>query len=193
MSRVTMRSLFRRGLRTALKCLSRLVNAWRLRGLPEHRWRVRRSRRLLARLRSAELRCEPARCFAYLRKIEPLVFEELVLTAFEDAGCLVLRSTTYSGDGGVDGLCFVPGGGWRPWALQIKRYAGHVAAKHVCALGLLVEQRGLAGGLFVHCGRTGSLSWTTSHRASLHVVSGQQLLRLLIHRAAPAMRCGGSG
>nr|WP_306670548.1 restriction endonuclease [Acidithiobacillus ferrooxidans] len=44
-----------------------------------------------------------ARRIAYLRKIDPLVFEELVLDAFQKEGWLVQRSTRYSGDGGIDG------------------------------------------------------------------------------------------
>lgn len=174
--------------RLAIRWTSRLVNAWRLRGRPDHRQRIRRSRRILAKLRSRGMRGEAGRCFAYLRKVEPLAFEEIVLTAFEDAGCLVLRNLSYSGDGGIDGRCMPPGSGWRQWGLQVKRYDGHVTARHVAQFGAAVVRHGLAGGLFVHCGRTGALSYTTARTVQIQVVSGDGLLALLLHQHLPGLR-----
>jgi restriction system protein len=56
-----------------------------------------------------------------------------VLSAFEDAGCLILRNRRYTSDGGIDGRLWWPGCGWRTVALQCKRYAIAIALAHVGA------------------------------------------------------------
>jgi restriction system protein len=94
------------------------------------------------------------RSLAYLRAVDPLVFEEVVMSALEDAGLLVLRSTRYSGDGCVDGAVWLPGGGWH--AVQSKRYRSHVCSAHVCAFGEVVANGDYDGGLIVHTGRNGA-------------------------------------
>ena len=40
----------------------------------------------------------------YLRKINPFVFEELILSVIEDSNIRVYRNRRYTGDGGVDGM-----------------------------------------------------------------------------------------
>lgn len=166
----------------AAKWLSRAANAIRLRNLPAHRRRVRRSRAVLAELRAMRGEAAAARAFSYLRQVDPLVCEEVVLSALEDAGALVLRNRRYSGDGGIDGRCWLPGAGWRLLAVQIKRYDAAVTPSHVAAFGELVRQGRWAGGLFVHCGRTGPMSYTALRGTRLVLVSGDVLLRLLIDK-----------
>ncbi|WP_349949896.1 restriction endonuclease, partial [Escherichia coli] len=39
----------------------------------------------------------------YLRKIDPFVFEELLLEGFEAHGFRTIRNKRYTGDGGIDG------------------------------------------------------------------------------------------
>ena len=55
----------------------------------------------------------------YLRKINPYVFEELLLLAFERRGMRVIRNSRYSGDGGLDGQVLIDG---ERWLIQAKRY-----------------------------------------------------------------------
>lgn len=164
------------------KWLSRVTNAIRLRNLPAHRRRVRRSRAVLAELRAMRGEATAARAFGYLRQVDPLVCEELVLSALEDAGAFVLRNRRYSGDGGVDGRCWLPGAGWGLHAVQIKRYDAAVTPSHVAAFAELVGRGRWAGGLFVHCGRTGPTSYTALRGTRLVLVSGDALLRLLIDK-----------
>jgi restriction system protein len=171
--------------RWATGWLSRAANAFRLRDLPSHRRRVRRSRAVLRELRAMRGAAVAARAFCYLRQVDPLVYEETVLSALEDAGAFVLRSRRYSGDGGVDGRCWLPMCSWRPHAVQIKRYDSAIAPTHVAALGQLVAGRRWAGGLFVHCGRTGPQSYAALRDARVTLVSGDTLLRLLIDRQLP--------
>lgn len=98
------RTLLSALVRWAVGCLSRATNAVRLHNLPPHRQRVRRSRAVLRELRAMRGEAVPARPFSYLRQVDPLVYEEVVLSALEDAGAFVLRNRRYSGDGGVDTL-----------------------------------------------------------------------------------------
>ncbi len=72
----------------------------------------------------------PAKCFAYLRQIPPLAFEELILSELKARGHAIKRSVRYSGDGGADGEWELNG---RLWLVQAKRYASRAHLK-VCAL-----------------------------------------------------------
>ncbi|HIG4575661.1 TPA: restriction endonuclease, partial [Klebsiella pneumoniae] len=56
---------------------------------------------------------------AYLRKIDPFVFEELLLEGFERRGFEVIRNRRYTGDGGIDGRVKIDG---QTWLIQAKRY-----------------------------------------------------------------------
>lgn len=176
--------------RWLVTCASRLANAIRLRGLPSHRRRVRRSRPVLRELRAMRGEALAARAFGYLRQVDPLVYEEVVMSALEDAGTFILRNRRYSGDGGVDGRCWLPRWHWHMHAVQIKRYGSAVAPPHVAALGQLVAHRRWAGGLFVHCGRTGPQSYAALRSARVTLISGDSLLRLLIDRELPNVAGG---
>jgi len=133
-----------------------------------------------------------ARAFGYLRKVDPLVCEEVVLSALEDAGALVLRNRRYTGDGGIDGRCWLPGCGFGLHAVQVKRYDSAITPSHVANLGDLVVRQRHAGGLFVHCGRTGPASYAALRGTGLLLVSGEGLVRLLVGRELPVRRLAGS-
>ncbi|MGM8474744.1 restriction endonuclease, partial [Enterobacter hormaechei subsp. steigerwaltii] len=64
----------------------------------------------------------------YLRKIDPFVFEELLLEGFEAHGFRTIRNKRYTGDGGIDGQVII--GKYR-YLIQAKRYRGHIALQHV--------------------------------------------------------------
>ncbi|EIA9097383.1 restriction endonuclease, partial [Escherichia coli] len=112
----------------------------------------------------------------YLRKINPYVFEELLLLAFERRGMRVIRNSRYSGDGGLDGQVLIDG---ERWLIQAKRYGRTIRPSHIDDFGELLRREGCRG-FFVHTGRTGPAS-----RARLvlwpdiELVSGQRLLKLL--------------
>ncbi len=101
---------------------NRFCNWFRLLGRRNHHYHIGQARRVLARL--VEIRAAgaaEAQILAYLRKIDPTTFEEMILELAERAGCLVRRNTRYSGDGGIDGRFHLPGER-RPWIVQAKRY-----------------------------------------------------------------------
>lgn len=158
---------------------SRLVNALRLADLPAHRRRVAASRRILSKLSHFDGEGADGRAFAYLRAIDPLTFEEVVLSAIEAAGYLVLRNRAYSGDGGVDGRVLVPGQLSRTWAVQVKRYASAITPDHVASFVSKIRAGRHDGGLFIHCGGTGPTAYRWMAGTSIELISGSKLLALL--------------
>ena len=139
-----------------------------------HRRRIRQARRVLKKIRP--WLGEPngaARVFGYLRKIDALVFEELVLQAFVDMGWRVRRGTRYSGDGGIDGHVRLPGDPY--WtAIQCKRYSSAIDPRHVREFAALVYPK---RGLFVHTGRAGDQSRAAAK--GVVFISGQRLTDLV--------------
>ncbi|HFF9493199.1 restriction endonuclease [Serratia marcescens] len=113
---------------------------------------------------------------AYLRKINPYVFEELLLLAFERQGYAVIRNTSYSGDGGLDGQVIIEG---KTFLIQAKRYGRAITPSHIKSFGELLLHHHCQG-FFIHTGRTGQLSHALLQNHPLvHLVSGQKLLALL--------------
>ena len=146
-----------------------MVDAWREMTLPRgHRRRIRSARRVLAKISD----WEAPRVFGYLRKIDPLAFEELTLEAFARTGCRIKRGRRYSGDGGIDGHVWHDGR-WTP--IQCKRYSSAINPTHVREFAALVYPR---QGFFVHTGRTGPQSRQEAS-AGVIFISGQKLIDLI--------------
>ncbi|ELC8789652.1 restriction endonuclease [Salmonella enterica] len=116
----------------------------------------------------------------YLRRINPYVFEELLLLALEKQGLKVIRNPSYSGDGGLDGQVFIAG---ERWLIQAKRYSRSVSAQHIRDFGELLAREKCCG-FFIHTGRTGRKSRDgLQTNPQVQLVSGQRLLNLLAGRA----------
>lgn len=138
-----------------------------------HRRRERSAAAVLDKLASIE---HFAQKLAYLRKVDPFTFEELILSAFERRGCKVKRNQRYSGDGGIDGRFWI---GDQLYLVQAKRYSGHVSRKHVTEFCRLVERRGCRG-VFVHTGRTSkAVLDMVGMDERVSIVSGGRLIKLL--------------
>lgn len=141
-----------------------------------HRKNIARSRVVLEKLRSIDGDRRGARMITYLRKIDPLVFEELLLTALESAGYEVKRNRRYTGDGGIDGHVIVHGRGAVP--VQAKRYSNGINPAHVRAFAEHAKPVGL--GLFIHTGKTGAAARAHARSSGcIHVISGQRLVDLI--------------
>ncbi len=138
----------------------------------KQRWRVRRSKQLLKKLRSIE---SPQQVFGYLRKIDPFLFEELLLTCLEERGLVIKRNKRYTGDGGTDGQVYLAG---RMMHIQAKRYSSHIKLEHVREFLQLVERRRTKG-IFVHTGRTGKAARGVLSAERLDCVSGGRLIALI--------------
>lgn len=157
----------------ALTCRTRMTASQR-----RHRRYRATAERVLQRLPQL---AGDAQRLAYLRKINPYVFEELLLLAFERQGHPVQRSASYSGDGGLDGQVFIDG---QRWLIQAKRYSSTITPAHIRDFGtLLLRERCV--GFFIHTGRTGNLSRLLLHAyPQVRLISGQRLLNLLAGDAA---------
>ena len=155
------------------------LTAWRRRR-DKHRRHVSntlQAERVLAKVRSFGGEQLLARTLGYLRKIDPYVFEELVLTVLQSQGIIVIRNVSYSGDGGMDGE-FALGG--HRYLVQAKRYEGAINAEHVREFGNLIEERRAAGGLFIHTGRTPPGAYRNlGMSAKVTLISGQKILDLI--------------
>ena len=170
---------------TLLGAASSCYNFARLFKLASHRAKVVAARRALSVIRSMKGEAAGARVFGYIRKVDPAVFEEMVLTALQEGGRFIRRNKRYTGDGGSDGRFYEPGVGW--FQIQSKRYGSHIDAEHVRKLGHLVKSTGCVGGIFVHTGKTGAAAWAPASGVDSRIVmvSGNALLGLLYRGDLP--------
>ncbi len=152
-----------------------LLSPFCLRSASARRHRLYQKRAASALSRLPQLRDDAAR-MVWLRKMNPYVFEEMLLTALSRQGFRIKRNASYSGDGGMDGQVWIAG---QRWLIQAKRYGATINAQHVVAFGELAR-REACGGLFIHTGRTGEVS-REAFRCwpDVTLISGQRLLQLL--------------
>jgi restriction system protein len=112
---------------------------------------------------------------AYLRKVDPYIFEEMILTAIERKTHAVIRNKSYSGDGGLDGAFVLNG---KKILVQAKRYKGCISTKHVQDFITLCEREGTRG-IFVHTGRTPKPAFDMAIQSGVEILSGEKLISLL--------------
>ena len=121
-----------------------------------------------------------ARILSYLRKIDPFVFEELLLTSFEKLGYIIERNDRYTGDGGIDGRVYLNG---KLYLIQAKRYKSYVNTKHLSDFLQLVNQTEQAeGGYFIHTGKTGKETYQLYKNSRIEIISGDKLINLIIQQ-----------
>lgn len=171
----------------ALVAIGLLLFLWRRR--PRKRWqrpqKRRRHERNIQAARAVFLKMRDwkgpglrPRMLAYLRKIDALVFEDLILTAFEEGqGVSIIRNDAYTGDGEIDGRVYLDG---NLYLIQAKRYDGAIDAQHIREFGDVVLDQGAKGGIFVHTGRTppGAYRQLAQNRQVI-LISGDRLIDLM--------------
>lgn len=137
------------------------------------------SNRIRAWFRLRKLRSipEPPRQFGFLRYTNPFVFEEMILTAFKQAGFKIRRNKRYTGDGGIDGIVYMDG---KKHLIQAKRYRNHINAAHVQEFVTICQRQGCKG-LFIHTGKTGAKSWNSRDRV-IDIISGERMLNFLVKK-----------
>lgn len=113
---------------------------------------------------------------AYLRKVDPYSFEELILTCLERKGFPIKRNERYSGDGGIDGKFFHNG---ELYLIQAKRYQKEIRYAHLSEFSQLLAQHNCKG-IFVHTGTTPkNIKERNINMNNMTIVSGGRLIRLL--------------
>ena len=159
--------------------------------LPEYHWlkknhrqNIQTARLVLSQLRAQILSVEPDQALKIvigsLRRVNPFVFEELLLHCFKDAGYQVVRNSRYTGDDGIDGRIYRDG---QLYLVQAKRYAGLIDAAHLREFENTVRRYSATGGFFVHTGRTGNTAKAVSRQqGQVTLLSGLGLVDFVLAR-----------
>lgn len=142
---------------------------------------IKKAKKVFNRINEKNL--SEGQVLAYLRKIDPYVFEELIILGFAAKGYGFKRNKRYSGDGGVDGRVFLNG---KKYLLQCKRYSKHINPRHVEAFSNVCREERCEG-FFVHTGKTGKRSRDNVFIAgNVSIISGNRLAHLLMKDYANA-------
>lgn len=143
----------------------------------KHQLNIQSGKLVIQQLRSGATEIELPMAIALLRKMNPYVFEELLLTCCKEQGWQIQPNFRYSGDGGVDGWVLIAG---KLYALQAKRYKGYIKAEHIRDLHKVIKQEGAAGGFLIHTGKTGELSKELLRDSQITLISGQKLVNFVL-------------
>lgn len=118
----------------------------------------------------------PAALMKRVRRVDPFVFEEMILTALKRRGLKIRRNRRYTGDGGVDGRFWIDGS---PFLIQAKRYRGKVDGRQVGPFSKVCARHG-AQGILVHTGKTDPWARRLERENDdIEIVSGDAMLALL--------------
>lgn len=139
-----------------------------------HQHNVVKSERILQKINSFQYAGQKLN---YLRKIDPFVFEELLLSAYQKRDYSIVRNLKYTGDGGIDGLVYDKEG--NEILIQAKRYSSYVNPKHLDDFLNLVNSSSAIKGKFIHTGKTGKQTYSTYKNSNIEIISGSNLLQLL--------------
>ena len=139
------------------------------------RWRVYKGNKLIFFFRKNKFKF--GQTISYLRKIDPFVFEELLLSLFYERGFKIRRNKRYTGDGGIDGIVFF---GSQKYLIQAKRYSKYINKKHVLEFNELCLKNE-AKGFFIHTGKTG-LKAKEVATDIVCFVSGEQLYDFILKK-----------
>ena len=161
---------------------------WKLhRRRKRHHENAQAAKAVITTIRNFSDQGREPRVLAYLQKIKPFVFEELLLQTFEDRGYRVKRNRRNTKDGGIDGRIFDASG--RLILLQAKRIRSAVDPDDVARLSALVRGAGAYGGIFAHTGRTGPKSYRECSR-DVVILSGERLVRFVLEADGEALDLG---
>lgn len=140
------------------------------------RYRVALAGKTIKRIRKINL-SNPA-TLSYLRKIDPFVFEEMLLTLLKENGYKIKRNKRYTGDGGSDGQAWLKG---KHYHVQAKRYKNHISKQHMVEF-IELTQREKCGGLFIHTGKTGRETKKIADEHGIRIISGDELCNLVLKK-----------
>ena len=163
------------------KIFSKIINRISLIGKLVHLYRIKKAKKILNKLKEIDKESNSGgKIILYLRKINPYVFEELVLTAIENTNIRIFRNKRYSGDGGIDGIFKIKQG---KVLVQCKRYKSYINTKDVNELSTIVREKKFYFGIFVHTGKTGLKSKEIIKiEKNVIFISGSLLIDLLMER-----------
>ena len=138
-----------------------------------HQRNIEKSHHILAKLQGFTEPHRTGKILSYLRKCDPYVFEEILLTALSQYNIKIERNRAYSGDGGWDGKCYIKG---HELLIQAKRYKGYIRAEDVADFVNIIGPN--QHGLFIHTGRTGKKA-RINCAGKVTIISGDTLAQLM--------------
>jgi len=144
-----------------------------------HKWRLKSAVRALELIRNFQ---NKAQVVAYLRKLDPFVFEELLLLAIsKNKNCKIIRNHKYTGDGGIDGkFIYQHNGKEYLYVIQVKRYSSYVKNQDVLEFAKKIKEEQVYRGLFIHTGRSGvGVRKNIFYSNSIELISGNKLIYLI--------------
>lgn len=118
-------------------------------------------------------KCAPLEIDMIIRKMHPLAFEELIITALCDHRYLAYHGPKYSGDHGVDGWVEYYG---EKHPIQIKRYNGTVPLRMIMDFSAICD-RYQTEGLFIFTGKLPKDA--DCYTENMQLISGPRLIELL--------------
>lgn len=119
--------------------------------------------------------------FSYLRKIDPFVFEELILLTFKKYGFRIKQNKHYTHDGGIDGRVKKNG---EKFLIQAKRYSENINIEHVKDF-IKVCRSYKVRGYFIHTGKTGrEVKKLIKTNPQIKIISGEKIYEFFIFKKA---------
>ena len=140
------------------------------------RYRVFVANRTLRKMRCLNLK--PMELITYLRKIDPFVFEEMILSVFKEMGYKIKRNKKYTGDGGTDGQVWI---NRQHHHIQAKRYSSYINKQHMLEFIQLNKEKKTTG-LFIHTGKTGKETKLLAKNNGVEIISGEKLYSFIIKK-----------
>ena len=157
-----------------------LLFIWRKNKLNRHKYNWKKAIEIREKLEGFNGENFAPRILSYLRKIDPFVFEELLLYSFKEKGAKIIRNDKYTGDGGIDGRVVNSKG---KSLIQAKRYGPYINLAHVKEFGELIKSDRKANhGYFIHTGKTGKGVYEIlkTENYNITIISGSKLIDLVI-------------
>ena len=143
----------------------------------KHKRNIITGEKIIAKLRNFNGKFRNQQIITYLRKIDPYVFEELILSCLINKGYQIKRNKSYSGDGGLDGIFYHNN---KKFLLQVKRYTNQIKPSHLNEFSALIRCKKANGGWFIHTGNTSEKTYNIYRNSNIKIVSGNQLIDLLL-------------
>lgn len=145
-----------------------------------HIWRFRSAKRAFHLLQTFQ---DHGQIINYLRKLDPFVFEELLLIAIaQNKSCKVIRNKNYTGDGGIDGrfIYATEDNQKYLYIIQAKRYSTYINNQDVLEFSKKTHEEKAHRGLFIHTGRSGRAARRNMHDSyNIKIISGSKLVSLI--------------
>ncbi len=139
----------------------------------KHQYNIKQSKRIIEKLNQFKY---DGQKINYLKNIDPFVFEELLLTAFQKKGFKIHRNKKYTGDNGVDGTIYDHQN--NQILIQAKRYKNYINKQHIQDFGNLIHAKKCQG-FFIHTGKTGKYSHQLAQELNIQIISGSKLINLI--------------